>query len=218
MVDIDQLVFEPPELGCVLSLTGLPRGGSKIYDRSPYGNIGTITGAVWTRLPSGLGVLDFDGIDNYVSCGSPASLDLKNNFTIMMWATALAQNVYMVAWGEGDVGKRRSLYTDGNNFAFSGWGANVISTTIIVNQGYKHLVCNVDASSNVELFVNGVSVKTGSPALVDYATTTTYIGASSPTSGRWTGKIGLVSIYNRVLLASEIQNHYNREKHLFGVW
>jgi len=43
--DREDLVFSPPELGCVHYLPGLPGGGSKIHDRSPCGNIGTITGA-----------------------------------------------------------------------------------------------------------------------------------------------------------------------------
>ena len=67
--DIDELIFDPPELGSVLYLTGLPCGGSKIYDRSPYGNHGTITGATWKRLPSGLWYLDLDALDDYVDCG-----------------------------------------------------------------------------------------------------------------------------------------------------
>jgi len=58
---VDALMFSPPELGCVLYLSGLPNSGSKIHDRSPYGNHGAITGATWQRLPSGLWCLSFDG-------------------------------------------------------------------------------------------------------------------------------------------------------------
>jgi hypothetical protein len=32
------------------------------------------------------------------------------------------------------------------------------------------------------------------------------------------GSVALPRIYNRVLTALEVQNHFNREKHLFGVW
>lgn len=58
----DIVLFEPPEIGCVLDLTGLPSGGSKIYDRSPYGKVGTITGVTWLQTPGGIWCLSFDGV------------------------------------------------------------------------------------------------------------------------------------------------------------
>jgi hypothetical protein len=86
LLDREDLVFNSSELGCVLSLSELPGGGSKIYDRSPYGNIGSITGAAWKRLPSGLWVLSFDGQDDYVDCGDNNSLEFTTGpFTLLAW-------------------------------------------------------------------------------------------------------------------------------------
>lgn len=66
LVEARKLLFHPPNLGTVLYLTGLPGHGDTIYDRSPYGYHGTITGAVWTRLLTNSWVLDFDGSDDVV--------------------------------------------------------------------------------------------------------------------------------------------------------
>jgi len=85
LLDKEELVFNPPELGCVLSLPEFPGGGSRIYDRSPYGNIGTITGAGWQRLPGGLWCLSFDGTDDYVNCGNKSSLDITGAITLETW-------------------------------------------------------------------------------------------------------------------------------------
>ena len=85
LVDRDILVFEPPEPGCVLYLPGLPGGGGKIYDKSSYGNHGTITGAAWKRLPTGLWCLSFDGSDDYVNCGNSESLSIPDAITIKAW-------------------------------------------------------------------------------------------------------------------------------------
>ncbi len=74
-----------PPVGCVLHLSGLPGGGNKIYDRSPYGNIGTITGAVWKRLPSGLWYLDYDGSDDKVVIANESNFDFTDTITIIMW-------------------------------------------------------------------------------------------------------------------------------------
>lgn len=78
------MLFDPPELGCVLALTELPSGGSKIHDSSPYGNVGTITMACWLTSPVGLYCLSFDGVDNYVDYGNPGSLATNGDLTIEM--------------------------------------------------------------------------------------------------------------------------------------
>jgi hypothetical protein len=90
MYSRDKILFEPPELGCVLSL-GLPAGSSKIRDRSPYGHIGTITGATWVKLSSGLWCLSFDGVDDMVGCGNPGSLQLTGDLTAEAW-------LYVAGW------------------------------------------------------------------------------------------------------------------------
>jgi len=91
----NNLVFNPPILGCVLFLSGLPGSSSKIYDRSPYGNHGTITGATWKRLPSGLWYLDYDGTDDYVNCGDDTSL-LADILTIETWYQYHAGNNFIL--------------------------------------------------------------------------------------------------------------------------
>ncbi len=74
----------PPPANCVLHLTGYPPGGATITDFSGQGNHGTITGATWVRLPSGLWVLSFDG-DDYVGCGNAVNLQITNNLGIEVW-------------------------------------------------------------------------------------------------------------------------------------
>lgn len=58
--------FAQPNANCVLYMPGLPGNGSTIYDRSIYGNHGTIFGATWERLPSGLQANSFI-TDDYLS-------------------------------------------------------------------------------------------------------------------------------------------------------
>ena len=82
----NKMIFDPPEIGCVLSLTGLPGGGSTIYDRSTYGNHqGTITGATWRYTPGGLWCLSFDGNDDYVRVPYSTSLDITDQITLELW-------------------------------------------------------------------------------------------------------------------------------------
>ena len=85
LIDVDEQVFSPPEPGNVLYLPGLCGGSNKIYDRSPYANIGTITGATWGKTPGGVWCLSFDGSDDCVNCGNDASLDIADAITIEVW-------------------------------------------------------------------------------------------------------------------------------------
>ena len=58
-----------------------------IFDRSRYNNHGTIFGATWVRLSSGLWVLSFDGTDDKVVVSHHASLNFgaTDSFYIKVW-------------------------------------------------------------------------------------------------------------------------------------
>lgn len=84
---------------------------------------------------------------------------------------------------------------------------------------WTHLALRQDAD-NAKLYVNGVldsivnRITFGSDTAAHLL-----LGAMDTTpTNFFSGLIGLVHIYNRALGALEINNHFNREKHLFGVW
>ena len=234
--ELDKLLFEPPPLGCVLSLTGLPQSGGTIQDRSPYGNNGTITGATWTRLPSGLWVLQFDGTDDYVKVLDHSSLDIINTLTLEAWikrdvigayhgiiakySTGGTQNSFLLAISDGNKPNFR-VSKDG---AYS--GATITSlfgaTNLLANIWY-HVVATyqyvADGTSIMKLYLNGVEDGTTSVAVGPIFVTTTdvYLGAYSVPDIFLDGLIGLPRIDNSTLNALGITNHYNQERHLFGV-
>ncbi|MEW5924403.1 MAG: LamG-like jellyroll fold domain-containing protein, partial [Candidatus Zixiibacteriota bacterium] len=59
--------------------------GSITYDSSGHGNDGILTnGPAWVTGLTGK-ALRFDGVDDYVNCGSDPSLDMTDNLTISAW-------------------------------------------------------------------------------------------------------------------------------------
>ncbi len=99
------LIFDPPDIGTVLYLPGLPGGGSKIFDRSPYGNNGTIVGATWARNAQGVWELSFGTTDEVET---PAlGLTDADDYTICEWF----EDHFRVLVNEGGVGK--TYYLDG---------------------------------------------------------------------------------------------------------
>ena len=65
--------------------------GDVLHDRSGNGNHGQVHGASW--VDSGAGwALRFDGANDYVDCGSGASLDLTGPVTLQAWLMPTAAN------------------------------------------------------------------------------------------------------------------------------
>ena len=226
---LDKIVFSPPELGCVLYLPGLPGGSNKIYDRSPYGNIGTIIGAVWNRLPSGLWCLDFDGTDDHANFGNPSSLQITSSMTILVWVnqgnTADGAILFKDTGVSGDRGwyhtfvagkPRLFLSIDGSSGAY-----RTADNAVIVGTWYLLGAVYDAPAQTIVLYKNGTvdpSTLTGTvPASQFNCSGDVWMGERSDGAIDLTCLIGLVRVYNRALSALEVQNCYNRERHLFGI-
>lgn len=218
-----------PPIGCGLHLPGLPGGGSKIYDRSPYGNIGAITGATWKRLPSGLWYLDFDGQADLVDFGDVLDMG-KSDFSVEMWikADSTEQVDYTTLVGKSNI----------PSGAINGWNIYFASNAVMARIGdgttnvksssswanyqniWTYVVATFDRDGYLTLYLNSVPKDWDSlVALVDFDqqnTTQLFIGRSA--ARYYTGSVALPRVFNRALTAFEIQNIFNQEKHLFGVW
>ncbi len=100
-VTINGYDYPPCPSSTVLYLPGLPGQGATIWDRSKEGNDGTIDGAVWKRLPSGLWYLDYDGLDDFTTISNDATLNFAGlDFSMLVWAY-----LYVTGEYDGIIGK-----------------------------------------------------------------------------------------------------------------
>lgn len=228
MLDVDELVFNPPELGCVLYVPGPSGGGSKISDRSPYGHTGSITGACWVRTPGGLWYLSFDGQDDKVACGN---LQIHNlaAYTIRFWVKANVQNDKRVLsengasafFGLGTINtsfdEMRIYILDDDNTV------RLDATTGVANpvfDGVWRCVTWVDNEGAYQVYMNKAADIGGTYTKNSKTLTHTTIGAHSIGAGGsfLDGSVALVQAYNRALTDLEVSNLFDREKYLFGAW
>ena len=215
-----------PPIGCGLHLLGLPGGGNKIYDRSPYGNIGTITGAVWVRLSSGLWCLSFDGSDDYVDLGNIGTFsDLTIKLWLYMsgrvdsWRGIFGRPANAAAYGCLAIRDSNTLgfYMNGNSpewtYANTSWDSSMLNAWHQVavtysTSGKKCLIyLNADEDANQ-------AITTAQSCILNLVN----LGRALTTDRWWQGYIALPEVHNRALSALEIQTSFKREKHLFGVW
>ena len=225
VLDRDDLVFKPPELGCVLYLPGLPAGNGKIHDRSPYGNHGAITGATWVRLPSGLWCLSFDGSDDVVTVATNPGLDLTT-FSIAMWCktdnagtmqTAISKrNGTTAGWSldfRGDsVGEFYLVVSNGGV-----WGNLQSDSQFITDTAWHHIVCTYRAATKTaNFYIDGVSAGGESWTTQLVAATSTDVLIGEYGNDEWDGNLALVRFSSNIMTAFDAGCYYHREKHLFG--
>jgi len=229
LTEVEKLVFNPPELGTVLSMPGLPGGGSKIYDRSPYGHIGTITDATWKRLPSGLWYLNFNGTSALVDCGNIASINAaQTDFTIRFWIRVSSAAVSTI-WsynaddtlnpaGDAYLVKPSDLQVGG--FGQSGLA---VDTNTAWNDGVWHMLTIALGSTAWNLYKDdalafGPQAHTGTQAA--FSVNHLFRFAAKLNQPAWyAGDIGSpISVVLGEKPLSYVQYYFHKEKHLLGVW
>ncbi len=226
MLNIEALTSTTPQPGCALWLNGLPGGGDRIYDLSPYGNHGSIDGAVWHRLPSDLWYLKFDGNDK-VDCGDNPSLDFGGgDFTITAWlkpdTTGASDNAAIAKYS--DANNRWRFYHRGNgSFSFqaiknSSVLLNIHVSEVLQAEAWQQLAIAVKGSS-ICMYKNGRFMGRSDDNASGNIDNTGSVELGGVTLGNpWNGSIALPRIHHRAITGLEIQNRFQREKHLFEVW
>jgi len=217
---------------CVLDLASPlydPTNRSKIYDRSGKNNHGTIYGALWARLPGGLWVQSFDGVDDYDSIPDADSLDTIRAFEVWVNPVEYVSSgiCYHIIINKGAtwINSLGVVYTTDPNALFVYWydsanNTSEVSYGIPAYNKFYHAVGMLNSNMRAELFVNGVSKGAGA-VLADNAdagflTEPVRVGGGNP--DRYSKvKIALARAYNIPPDITTIRNHYQQERYLFGV-
>jgi hypothetical protein len=203
-----------------------PGTGTTWTDLSGNGNNGTLVNGVGYNSGN-LGSLSFDGVNDYVDCGNTTSLSAiggTTNITVSGWA-------YYTAYGGG--GQPYSVITvkgnpwtwllenPSNTFRFritaGGSDVNVADTSTHLLNTWYNVVGTYDGS-NMRIYVNGVLKNTvAQTGTLATNAVTAKIGTFQGTNYNLTGRISNVSIYNRALTASEIQQNFNALRGRFSI-
>ena len=196
--------------------------GTTVKDESGHGNDGTIHGATWVDGISGK-ALSFDGVDDYVECGSHSSLNMADEITIEAWVKPASSGER--DWGrivdklDGSTRKGYSFHMLGGTsqlnvkFYANSEGIWLIGTDDSTNKNeWTHVAVTYDKDAgfnNLKIYINGILDNQGTD--VDAITTSSVnfqIGNSRSFARAFDGIIDEVAIYSKALTPEEINAHY----------
>ena len=220
---------------CVLALDWAEPSGSTAYDRSQYGNNGTIYGAIRTK---GIysNAIQLDGIDDFIEIANSPSITINNAITILLW----------VYWSESTACcllQKKVIGTTDSSMEYSiipkFWSSpynylTIINGTVISSGYYLEDLINLkewsligiryvgdaiagSGNAHVDFVLNDKIISTKpAPASITNSGGTLLIGehtsygATSPLNGNcyFNGLIGSIRIYNRALSEKGIRSLY----------
>ena len=177
-----------------------PSGGTVLRDLSGFGNHGVLTNMDQTNdwvISKGYPALDFDGINDVVSC---SNVEVLSQVTLQMWLTPTT-----ISSDRGICG-RTSSNSWNNGYGLSGqtsstvyfWvnaynSANTVSATVTAG-ALTHIRCVYDLSRQ-EIWVNGILAQSKSVTAALTSGGTFTIGELGGWTTRYIGTIHEVALY-----------------------
>jgi beta-lactamase regulating signal transducer with metallopeptidase domain/Leucine-rich repeat (LRR) protein len=184
-------------------------------------NNAIIQGANWSSGISGTG-LNFDGLDDYVNCGSDTSLDLTE-FTWSLWIKRTEQwhsdERSLISTNQADQHTNGSYglqIDEGDNFQNTiqfvrhgdPFSACLWSNTTIGDTTWHHIAATRNNKKQAVIYIDGQPVAQGRlQTKTDFKQMN--IAAGDKEYSNFKGIIDEVKIYNRALSTKQIQQIYN---------
>ena len=173
-------------------------------------NHGTLSGGpVFTAGKIGQAI-QFDGLDDYVDCGTAPALDIRDAITVSCWikVAAFTKNwEAILAKGDNSYRMSRSA-TTGNSIHFGcngPTGGNLDATAIVTDNNWHHVALVYDGVNKL-IYIDGrEDARVASTGRINLSTNPLWIGNNSGSTARQLG--GLVDdvrIYSRALSEAEV--------------
>ena len=216
--------------GLVLALDAGDRnsyvsGSTTWFDLTGVNN-GTLTNGPTFNTGSG-GSIVFDGVNDYVNCGSTTNLTGLINISISSWVypttssfTTFVARYFSTTINQGWILNylNSSFYFDGRESAAAYLSVN---TADVFPTGSWYNVVGTKSGSLWSIYVNG-SLQASSSlgnGTIPFANNNMQVGAliGSGFSVYQPNRVATTQIYNRALTAQEVLQNYNATKARFGL-
>ena len=179
------------------------------------------------------GSIVFDGVDDYVNCGTQPFLNPTGGITLGCWVYFSNNNRREIFVGKGDgSGASSTQYwiekTSGNNFLLllsvvigsTPTDSRLTLNDFIIQNNQWYYVCLTYDKQTYKGYVNGIQNSQTISMNFDIHTTSRNLGIGRLGDLNYLNLLGRISntqIYNRALSASEVLQNYNATKTRFGL-
>ena len=194
-------------------------GSTTWYDKSGNANNGTLTNGPTFSSANG-GSIVFDGVDDYISTNYTTSL---NNFTVCVWFKQVGSVIGYQRLVDKNYSNGFWIGRNGTNP--NSWGGGVYEASapfgrfISLTDGQWHFIVSKREGTTHTIYGDGITnTISGTVSSSPLNTSNVLIGRSDqPGIDSMNGNIAVVSLYNRALSASEIQQNFNALRGRYGI-
>jgi len=169
--------------------------------------------------------LSFDGVNDYVDCGTGASLNITGDITMEAWVKFnTLSGIQNIAGNSRSDNYGSRLIWNGSSFDYSTYQAGdsqltrAVYTPVIGT--WYHIVVTRSGTS-AEIYLNGIDITSTLASHIDPASSLVSfkigVYSYSPTTQFFNGLIDEVRIYSRALSADEVKQHYDQTKRNFVI-
>ncbi len=171
-------------------------------------NNGTITGAAWGQLPSGLPYLSFDGSDDQIAIPAQSMTDI----TALVWLNPTIEATVRTFFDIGNLLISIENITQKISVNREGAGSVVSDTAL---DGTWQLVGVVINGANTLFYLNGEA--DGSQANTTFTAGSSFIGRYHGAGQFYDGGLAIPRLSDAAFSATLMAEIYQQERHLFGV-
>ena len=169
----------------------------------------------------------FDGTDDYVESSASSAIVTGNNVTYVAWVNVNDTDVGYIMQSQKGAGSSSLALVVNQNSSLSQadgrinaivWSGSahgkVEANPNLDTAGWTHVALTTSSSAQV-IYVNGVSIATGSLTFASAASSAAHqIGRTGGSGGNYIGAyLDEVAVFNAVLSASQVLKIYNEGKH-----
>jgi hypothetical protein len=183
---------------------------SGLTDLSNNGNFGTpVNGPTYSSANGGSVV--FDGVDDYVNCGTPPISAGK--ITVNAWVKINAGSLYQHIVDSASNAWHLAILADNRPYFWNGFTYHTAAPILTVGQWY--MITGVQGTT-LDIYINGV-LGQSIASNINVTTNNVILGAWQSGSRPLNGNISNTQIYNRALSADEISQNFNATRGRYGV-
>jgi len=198
------------------NIAELGDSATSVVDVSRRGNTGIVSGATWNTSGISGGSMTFDGVDDYVSAGTPSSLNVTRDLTITAWinpATSMNWNQLVRKYRSYAFGVINNDELSLRYYTGGVWSTCATTSTanMLANRWYHVAVTRSfsGTAGTCAIYVNGAQNVTGSLAgYADSPAEEIVVGSTGGSSEFFSGSMDEVRVYNRSLTAAEVAQQY----------